>query len=40
MTKFIAIKFNFAFSNNCYKELVNLINDVLLENHNMPKDMY
>jgi hypothetical protein len=30
----------FAFSNNCYKELLNLISDVLPENHKMPKDMY
>jgi hypothetical protein len=25
---------------NCYKELLNLISDVLPENHKMPKDMY
>jgi hypothetical protein len=36
----MAIKSKFAFSNNCYKELLNLISDVLLENHKMPKDMY
>jgi hypothetical protein len=36
----MAIKSKFAFSNNCYKELLNLISDVLPENHNMPKDMY
>jgi hypothetical protein len=40
MTQLMAIKLNFAFSNNFYKDLVNLINDVLLENHKMPKDMY
>jgi hypothetical protein len=34
------IKSKFAFSNNCYKEVLNLISDVLLENHKMPKDMY
>jgi hypothetical protein len=28
-----AIKSKFAFSNNCYKELLNFISDVLLENH-------
>jgi hypothetical protein len=36
----MTIKSKFAFSNNCYKELLNLISDVLLENHKMPKDMY
>jgi hypothetical protein len=36
----MAIKSKFAFSNNYYKELLNLINDVLLENHKMLKDMY
>jgi hypothetical protein len=40
MTRLIAIKSKFAFSNNCYKELLNLISVVLLENHKMPKDMY
>jgi hypothetical protein len=36
----MAIKSKFAFSNSCYKEHVNLISGVLLENHKMPKDMY
>jgi hypothetical protein len=36
----MAIKSKFAFSNNYYKELLNLINDVLPENHKIPKDMY
>jgi hypothetical protein len=41
MTRLMAIKSKFAFSNNRYKELVNLISDVLLlENHKMPKDMH
>jgi hypothetical protein len=40
VTRLMAIKSKFAFSNNCYKELLNLISDVLLENHKMPKDMY
>jgi hypothetical protein len=40
MTRFMAIKSKFVFSNNCYKELVNLISDVLPKNHKMPKDMY
>ncbi|KAL5647825.1 hypothetical protein ACJX0J_042180, partial [Zea mays] len=40
VTRLMAIKSKFAFSNNCYKELLNLISDVLPENHKMPKDMY
>jgi hypothetical protein len=40
MTRLMDIKSKFAFSNNCYIELLNLISDVLLENHKMPKDMY
>jgi hypothetical protein len=40
MTQLMAIKSKFAFSNNCYKELLNLISDVLIENRKMPKDMY
>jgi hypothetical protein len=40
VTRLMAIKSKFAFSNNFYKELLNLISDVLLENHKMPKDMY
>jgi hypothetical protein len=36
----MAIKSKFAFLNNCYKELLNLISDVLPMNHTMPKDMY
>lgn len=33
-------KFNFAFSNNRYNDLVNLISDALLANHKNLKDMY
>jgi hypothetical protein len=40
VTWLMAINSKLAFSNNCYKELANLINDVLLENHKIPKDMY
>jgi hypothetical protein len=40
VTRIMAIKSKFAFSDNCYKELMSLISDVLLENHKMPKDMY
>jgi hypothetical protein len=40
MTRLMAIMSKFAFSNNCYMELLNLINGVLYMNHKMPKDMY
>jgi hypothetical protein len=40
VTCLMAIKSKFTFSNNCYKELLNLISDVLPNNHKMPKDMY
>jgi hypothetical protein len=40
VTRLIVIKSKFTFSNNCYKELLNLINVVLPNNHKMPKDMY
>jgi hypothetical protein len=40
VTRLMAIKSKFAFSNNYYKELLNLISDVLPENHKIPKDMY
>jgi hypothetical protein len=33
VTRLMAIKFKFAFSNNCYKEFLNLISDVLPKNH-------
>jgi hypothetical protein len=38
--RLMAIKSKFAFSNNYYNELLNLIGDVLPENHKMTKDMY
>jgi hypothetical protein len=40
ITALMNIKSKFAFSNNCYKKLVNLISDVFPMNHKMPKDMY
>ena len=36
----MSIKSNYAFSNNCYKELLKLISVVLPANHKLPKDMY
>jgi hypothetical protein len=40
VTRLMAIKSKFTFQNNCYKELLNLISDVLPNNHKMPRDMY
>jgi hypothetical protein len=40
VTRLMAIKSKFAFSNDCYKELLNLISDVVPMNHMIPKDMY
>jgi hypothetical protein len=40
ITSLMAIKSKFAFSNNYYKEMLNLISDVLSNNHKMTKDMY
>jgi hypothetical protein len=40
MTHLMAIKSKFAFLKNYYKELLNLISDVLHMNHKMLKDMY
>jgi hypothetical protein len=40
VTRLMAIKSKFAFSNNCYKEVLNMISDVLPENQKMPKDIY
>jgi len=40
VTQLMAIKSKFVFSNNCYRELLKLISDVLPANHKLPKDMY
>jgi hypothetical protein len=40
VTRLMSIKSMFAFSINCYKELVDLISEVLPTGHKMPKDMY
>jgi hypothetical protein len=40
VTRLMAIKSKFAFSNNCYKELLKLISVVLLANHKLPRDLY
>ena len=40
VTHLMGIKSKFAFSSNCYKAIVDLICDVLLADHKVPKDMY
>jgi hypothetical protein len=40
VTRLMSIKSKFAFLINCYKELVDLISDVLPTGHKMPKGMY
>jgi hypothetical protein len=40
ITRLIVIKSKFSFLNNGYKELLNLINNVLSNNHKMSKNMY
>jgi hypothetical protein len=40
VTRLMAIKSKLVFSNNCYKELLKLISDVLSANHKLPRDMY
>jgi hypothetical protein len=40
MTRLMAIKSKFFFSNNCYNELLKFIGDVLLNPNKLPKDMY
>jgi hypothetical protein len=40
VTRLMAIKSLFFFSNNCYNELLKLIGNVLLNPNKLPKDMY
>jgi ferredoxin-like protein FixX len=40
ITRLVAIKSNYFFSNNCYNDLLKLISDILLKPHKLPKDMY
>jgi hypothetical protein len=40
VTRLIAIKSMFLFSNNCYNEFLKLIGDVLWNPNKMPKDLY
>jgi hypothetical protein len=40
ITRMMAIKSTYFFSNNCYNDLVKLISDILPKPHKVPKDMY
>jgi hypothetical protein len=40
VTRLMAIKSKYFFSNNCYNELIKLISDILLKPYKVPKDMY
>jgi hypothetical protein len=40
VTRLMAIKSKYFFSNNCHNNLVRLINDILLKSHKVSKDMY
>jgi hypothetical protein len=40
ITRMMAIKSKYFFSNNCYNDLVKLISDILPKPHKVPKDMY
>jgi hypothetical protein len=40
ITRMMAIKSKYFFSNNCYNDLVKLISNILLKPHKVPKDMY
>jgi ferredoxin-like protein FixX len=40
ITRMMAIKSKYFFSNNCYNDLVKLISDILSKPHKVPKDMY
>jgi hypothetical protein len=40
VTRLMAIKSKYFFSNNCHNNLMRLISDILLNSHKVPKDMY
>jgi hypothetical protein len=40
ITRLMAIKSKYFFSNNCYNDLVKPISDILPKPHKVPKDMY
>jgi hypothetical protein len=40
ITRLMAIKSKYFFFNNCYNDLMKMINDILLKSHKVPKDMH
>jgi hypothetical protein len=40
VTRLMAIKSKYFFSNNCYNEILKLLGDVLPKPNKLPKDMY
>jgi hypothetical protein len=40
ITRLMDIKSKYFFSNNCYNDLMKMINDILLKPHKVAKDMY
>jgi hypothetical protein len=40
ITRLMAIKSKYFFSNNCYNDLMKLISEILPKPHKVPKDMY
>jgi hypothetical protein len=40
MTRLMAFKSKYTFSNKCYNDITKLIIDLILVKHNMPKDLY
>jgi hypothetical protein len=40
VTRLMAMKSKYTFSNNCYNDIVKLIIDISPPNHNMTKDLY
>jgi hypothetical protein len=40
VTRLMAMKTKYNFSNNCYNDIINLINDLIPSNHKMSKNLY
>jgi hypothetical protein len=40
VTRLMAMKSKYSFSNQCYNDIIKLIIDLIPTMHNMPKDLY
>jgi hypothetical protein len=40
VTRLMAMKTKYNFSNNCYNDIIKLINDLIPSNHKMSKNLY